>query len=84
MSKTTNEVEKVKRTSAGLRDALFDELDELRSGKSNPAKASAVSRLADTVISTVCMELEVQKALGRNGRMSLETSALPSPIALGA
>lgn len=83
MVKVTQEAEKVKRTSAGLRDALFDELDELRSGKSNPAKASAVSRLADTVINTVVMELEVQRTLGRIGRAP-DMSALPAPIALGA
>ena len=83
MSKVNkSEMVNVKRTSAGLRDALFDELDELRHGTSNPAKASAVARLADTVISTVIMEMEVQRTLNRVGSSNL--SALPAPIALGA
>lgn len=51
----------VTRTSVGLRDALFDELDDLRSGKSTAQKASSVSRIAMAVINSVKMEIEHQK-----------------------
>jgi hypothetical protein len=49
------------RTSAGLRDTLFDELDRVINGKSTPAQANAVARLADQIASTVQLELEVAK-----------------------
>jgi hypothetical protein len=51
------------RSSAGLRNALFDELDSLRNGTTNPAKANAVAKLADQVIATVKMEMDVQRHL---------------------
>ena len=70
------------RTSAGLRDALFDELDNLRNGSTNPAKANAVAKLADQVIATVKMELDVQKHAAKykpNG----SAPSIGAPIALG-
>lgn len=72
----------VVRTSAGLRDALFDELDSLRAGTTNPAKANAVAKLADQVIATVKMELDVQKHVAKykpNG----QAASLGSPVSLG-
>lgn len=61
MTKKNETVAHINRTSAGLRDALFDEMDALRDGSSNPTRANAVSKLASGVIETVRMELEVQK-----------------------
>lgn len=75
----------VLRTSAGLRDALFDELDNLRNGKTNPAKANSVAKLADGIIETVRMELDVRSALAKmptNGAAA--NPSLGAPIALGA
>ena len=68
MSKVSgNTIEKtpvpVARTSAGLRDAIFDELDAIRDGSSNPTRANAVAKLAAGVVETVRMEIEVQKHL---------------------
>lgn len=51
----------VARTSAGLRDAIFDEIDAIRNGSSNPTRANAVAKLASGVVETVRMELEVQR-----------------------
>ncbi|MDE2104144.1 MAG: hypothetical protein KGL39_43305 [Patescibacteria group bacterium] len=51
----------VVRTSAGLRNALFDELDSIRNGTSNTARANAVAKLAGQLVETVRMELEVHK-----------------------
>lgn len=69
------------RTSAGLRDALFDELDGLRNGESNPAKANAVAKLAGQVIDTVKMELDVQKHLAKMPKTDTPTQ-LPTPVSL--
>lgn len=71
------------RTSAGLRDALFDELDNLRNGTSNPAKANAIAKLSDQVISTVKMELDVQKHIAKYKPAGLSPQ-LGAPVELGA
>ena len=73
----------VVRTSAGLRDALFDELDRLRNGDTNATNANAVARLADQVINTVQMELEVHKHLQRMPEGDA-AARLPKPISLSA
>lgn len=53
------------RTSAGLRNALFDELDGIRAGTSNTARANAVAKLAGQLVETVRMELEVQRHMAK-------------------
>ena len=50
------------RTSAGLRDILFDEIDALRKPKGNPHRALAVSALARQIIGTVETELKFAAA----------------------
>lgn len=49
------------RTSASLRDILFDEIDKLRAGKSNPKQAKAVAVLAQNIIKSAEVELVYQK-----------------------
>lgn len=73
----------VARTSAGLRDALFDALDGLRSGTTNAATANAVAKLADQVVQTVHMELAVQKHASTAKATATMTPALPAPVQLG-
>jgi hypothetical protein len=51
----------IARTSAGLRDAIFDEMDAIRNGSSNPTRANAVAKLAGSIVETVRMEIEVQR-----------------------
>ena len=70
------------RTSAGLRNALFDELDALRSGTSNAQKANAVAKLADQIIATVNMELQVAKHVRALPPGTEEAAHLPAPIDL--
>ncbi len=81
----------VERTSTGLRNALFDEMDSLRGGTSNPAKSNAVAKLADQIVGTVRLEMDVQKHLTRHGQVagdkkSLSNSVPPfgQPLALGS
>lgn len=57
---------KVTRTSLGLRDVLFDEIDALRNGESNPQRAASLSKLAVQIINTVTMEVEYQKHVSTN------------------
>lgn len=74
------------RTSAGLRDAIFDEIDAIRAGTSNPTRANAVAKLATGIVETVRMEVEVQRHLRQHpgGAAELSKTALGSPMALGS
>ena len=49
------------RTSEGLRNALFDELDLIRSGNGDRRRAMAVAALAARVRDTVKVEIEYAK-----------------------
>lgn len=42
----------------GLRDALFDELEDLRSGSSSPHEAAGFCALAERVLDTFDMEMK--------------------------
>lgn len=46
------------RTAQGLRDILFDEIEELQSGRGDPQKALAVAGLAKQIVNTVKVEME--------------------------
>jgi len=79
MTKTaTKEAISVCRTSAGLREALFDELDALRRGESNPTRTNAVAKISASVVETVRMEIEVQKFAAQT--VGKATADAPSPI----
>jgi hypothetical protein len=83
---TTNHPTPITRSSAGLRDAIFDEIDAIRDGTGNPTRANAVAKLAATVVETVRMELEVQKyASASAGKVKTAeaVNGLPQPLALG-
>lgn len=70
--------ETVQRTSSGLRNALFDELDDLRGGKTNATKANATAKIAMAIISTVEMELEVHKTMNKLPKDKTTEVTLPS------
>ena len=81
MSKPDEAPEKITRTSAGLRDAIFDEIDYIRAGQSNPTRANAVAKLATGIVETVRMEIEVEKfARGGNPK---EVAPSTKSLALG-
>lgn len=49
----------IERTSTGLRDLLFDQIERLRSGKCEVGEARAVAALAGQIVNTVHMEIAV-------------------------
>lgn len=51
----------IERTSKGLRDAMFDEMDALRAGNSNAARARAIAMLGNTILQSVTAEIEYHK-----------------------
>lgn len=63
----------VARTSAGLRNALFDEIDALRRGEGDPQRATAVAKLAQNILAAAKMEYQLQQ----------KGIAKPQPLLLG-
>ncbi len=87
MDDTKNDNE-ITRTSKGLRDALFDEIDGLRRGEVDPKRANAVARLAAEIVNTVKMEVEVEKYMTAKQASMMRpdttgSGALPAPVELG-
>lgn len=69
----------VERTTEGLRNALFDELDAMRGGKSTPARANAICRLSVGVIEVVKTEIEYTKLVANTN----DPAPLDQPLTLG-
>lgn len=57
MTKKTNN-----RTTEGLRNILFEEIEELRGPDSNPQKSQAVANIAKQIINTAKVELDFARA----------------------
>jgi hypothetical protein len=72
----------IKRSSTGLRDAIFDEWDALRQGKSNPKQAMAVAHLAKQIVNSV--KIEIEFAAHVRTASEGQTVALTAPLQLGA
>lgn len=70
------------RTTHGLRDILFDEIDLMRSENADPKRALAVANLSKQIIGTAKVELEFHRtlaSLAKDGAaVSLGTLALGS------
>lgn len=54
----TEESKKVVRTSKGLQDTLFDEIDSLRDGTTTPQSARTVASLASGIVQTAKLEID--------------------------
>lgn len=53
----------ISRTADGLRDALFDEIDLLRAGKTTTVHARALANLVRQILDFARLELQHKKAL---------------------
>lgn len=52
---------KIHRSSAGLKDALFEAIEALRAGDIEPSEAQQIGKLANQIVSVSKHELEVVK-----------------------
>lgn len=82
-----SEIKQVERSSGGLRAALFDEIDALRRGESNAARARSVAMLANSVLQSVSAEIEYHKYVSDATKMTTATKLgvlelAPKPINL--
>lgn len=73
----------IARTGAGLRDAIFEEIDAVRNGTSNPTRANAIAKLATSIVETVRMEIEVQRHLRMQPDSKVSGVTLGEPLVLG-
>lgn len=78
--------QKAGRTTQGLRDILFDEIEELRSGNGDPTKSLAVANLAKQIVNTAKVELDFQRTLQQlsEGGKSVEMGSLRLGTVAGA
>jgi hypothetical protein len=60
---------RVKRTAAGLRDALFDEIEELRGANPDPEKSRTVAQLAGQIINATRLELEFHTKTNKDQKL---------------
>lgn len=58
-----------KQTSGELRNMLFEEIADLRSGNSTPGRGRAVASLANAIVGTVIAEAEMMHQTGENKRL---------------
>lgn len=61
-------LEEVPKTTEGLRDALFDEINLIREGKSNPQRARALAQLADRIIDSIRVQIQFGRLLSENNK----------------
>lgn len=57
------------RSTAGLREVLFEELDSLRSGTSTVQHANAVAKLGSSILGTMQIEIDVFKLSAKGARI---------------
>lgn len=73
----------VERSAEGLRDALFDELNLLRTGETTTAHARALANIARLIIETARLELQTLKEIKRaNESLKLGSDVDASPTLL--
>lgn len=66
----------LERTTAGLREALFCEMEDLRAGVATPHEAFAFAKLAENVIASFAADLVAERILVERERLK----ALPPPL----
>lgn len=66
MSENGTTIQKSTRSISGLRETLFETLDELRGGTMEPHKAKAVMYVAQVILNTVQVQMQVERLQTRS------------------
>lgn len=70
-------VSPITRSTSGLRSALFEEMEALRSGASNAQRARSVAMMANSILQSVQVEIEYHKYVRDNkGRIEGDQKAV--------
>jgi len=69
----------IERTSKGLSNTLFDELEKLRSGESTPQQSRSVAALANTICAVSRLEMDYARfvSIERGSSPELGLGSLP-------
>lgn len=69
----------IERTSKGLTNTLFDELEKLKSGESTPQQSRSISSLANTICAVSRLEMDYARfvSLERSESVGVGLNALP-------
>ena len=73
---------KTQKTTASLRDLLFEEIDQMRSENSDPVRARTVATLSREILSTARLDLQFQELTAK--LQSQGASVNFAPLALGS
>lgn len=68
--KNQKEMIPILKTSEGLRDALFDEINLLRSGKGNPQRARTICLIASRIIDSIRVQIQYGRLLNEKDKIS--------------
>lgn len=68
------------RTTADLRETLFDVMDKVKSGNMEPRQAKAIADIADRIIETADLELRYSEIVSRLDRDGQDIN--PGPLML--
>jgi len=64
------------RTTQGLRDILFEEIESVRGENSDPSKSMAVAKLAQQILNTAKVEMQFARTM-------VEAANAGTPLQLG-
>jgi len=67
MSKKTNYTT-INRSTTGIRDFLFDEMERLANGQSDVERLKAMSKAGDTILKSAVVDITVRKMLNEERR----------------
>lgn len=62
-----------------LREILCDEIDNIRAGKSTPSQSNAITNATGKILTTIKMQLEYYKAIGKQPHNALIKGILQMP-----
>jgi hypothetical protein len=68
MAKTKTAVSPIARSTSGLREVIFEEMDALRRGESNPQRARSMAAMANSILQSVQVEIEYHKYVNSSHR----------------
>lgn len=66
MSKKNVPVSPITRSTSGLRNTLFEEMEALRNGSSNAQRARSMAQMANAILQSVQVEIEYHKYVHAN------------------
>lgn len=81
MAKTGNtKALPIARSTSGLREVIFEEMEALRNGTSNPQRARSMAAMANSILQSVQVEIEYHKYVNSGGR---QVAGAQKTVALG-